>query len=422
MHGVTGLDPQRFALGTAAPAAAYEPASVDELAALLRACDAEHEAVVFFGGGTLQGVGSLPTRYDAAISLAQLREAIAYEPRDLTIAVQAGMRIADLDRLLARNGQFVPLDAPRPKDGTVGGAIAAGWLGPRRATYGRPRDLVMGTTVVLGDGTIANAGGMVVKNSTGYDVSKLYAGSLGTLGALVRVNFKVLPAPPGIRMFRAPLPERTAHRIGTHLATLTIEPTAALVVRGFDAEIDGRSGLDGRIVLLLEGTSATIDRATRDLRSELGAAGVPETTILDAGARDAFGRVIDAYVTTLPDRSVTVRNAGLPTSALERSEQIAALAAVHRLRAETIADLRTGDVIVRLSSGDAGRIADEVATTVHAMRERVGRIAGLAAAPTLARAFDAWGEPPVAIDKMRAIKARFDPNGILAPGRFVGGI
>ncbi|MGH7756240.1 MAG: FAD-binding oxidoreductase, partial [Vulcanimicrobiaceae bacterium] len=137
MHGVTGLDPQRFALGTAAPAAAYEPASVDELAALLRACDAEHEAVVFFGGGTLQGVGSLPTRYDAAISLAQLREAIAYEPRDLTIAVQAGMRIADLDRLLARNGQFVPLDAPRPKDGTVGGAIAAGWLGPRRATYGR---------------------------------------------------------------------------------------------------------------------------------------------------------------------------------------------------------------------------------------------------------------------------------------------
>jgi glycolate oxidase FAD binding subunit len=415
-------DPEAFRLGLRAPRAVAAPASVEALAKLLRASDANGESVVFFGGGTLQSIGNAPSRYDLAISLAKLSKVIAYEHRDLTIAVQSGMRVATLDAKLATKGQFVPLDAPHASRSTVGGVLAAGWLGPRRATYGRPRDFVIGSGVVLADGTIAHAGGMVVKNSTGYDLSRLYVGSLGTLAALVRTNFKTLPLPAARRATVASLPERTQRRAIDHVAALGYEPVAALIVRGFDGEVSGRDGLDGRLLLFYEGSPGTIDKATRELRSALGAAGVPETTILDREAAVTFTRLIDAYVSSLGERGATYRSFGTPSDLTARFELVTALAERHALVLESIEDLRTGDLIARISAPSPDEFTQAAVVFDDALHEQLPYAQVLVAPQNLRDRLSMWGNDPPALPQMRALKLRFDPNGTLAPGRFVGGI
>ncbi len=130
------------------------------------------------------GMGFPPERVDVTLSTGALKGVVANERADLVIAALAGTTIAELANLLAAQRQFVPFDAPQRRYATLGGTLAAGWLGPRRHLYGRPRDYVLGSTIVLADGTIARAGGMVVKNVAGYDMTRLYVGSFGTLGVL----------------------------------------------------------------------------------------------------------------------------------------------------------------------------------------------------------------------------------------------
>jgi glycolate oxidase FAD binding subunit len=411
-----------YTIGGRAPRRIIIPESVEQLAAAMRECDAKREAVVFFGGGTLQGLGYAPARYDVAVNLSALNAVLEYEFRDLTVAVEAGISVEALSATLAERGQFVPLDAPQAARSTVGGVLASGWGGPRRAAYGRPRDALIGTTVVLADGTIAKAGGMVVKNVTGYDMSKLYCGSLGTLGAIVRANFKTFSVPQTRRVAIARLPERTHRRAVEHIAALDVEPAAALVVQGFADDVDGRDGPDGRIFLLFEGSQALVDRSTRELRSALGAAGVPETTLFDAGAGTAFARLLDAYLVRLGDRSVTYRCLGLPHDLLARWETFARLAQTHDLGLETLQDIRTGDLIARVSATLSGHLSQRIADFDGALHLGLPHVHVLTAPERLRNGLAMWGAPPSSLETMRALKTRFDPNGTLAPGRYVGGI
>ena len=411
-----------YALSGRAPEITYAPRTIEELAADLRACDERGAAVVFFGGNTLQALGNVPARYDAAIDMRALDAIVEFEPRDLTISVEAGMTVATLERTLAEHGQFVPLDVPRASNGTVGGALATGWLGPRRETYGRARDYVIGTTVVLADGTIAKSGGMVVKNVTGYALSKLYIGSLGTLGAIARANFKTRPLPESRRIAIASLPERTRVRAVANLAALDDEPAAAVVVRGFPNEIDGRDGFEGRLLILFEGSARAVDRATRDVRSALGSAGVPETRLVDREVSATFAHVIDAYVASLGARSATYCSYGFPDDVDARRDAFARAALAHDLALETIEDVRSGDVVARVSAQLTGEFLDRCAAFDADRRAALSRTR-VYAAPGAARAhLEGWSDEPSALAKMRDVKARFDPRATLAPGRFVGGI
>ncbi len=396
-----GAAPEMFAIAGTPPERVVEPAGAAEVAAELRAAAGAGEAVVVHGGGTLQRASNAPTRYDVALSTRRLDAVAAYDPRELTIGLGAGVTLAALERTLAEHGQFVPLDAPFAARATVGGTLAAGWAGPRRAAYGRPRDLLIGATIALADGTLASTGGMVVKNVTGYDMGKLYVGSHGTLGVLVRANFKALPAPAVRRVAIAPFDAEVRERAIAHALALSLEPVSLLMIDGF-REAPGHGA--PRMLVLMEGSDHVVDRATRELRSTLGAAGIAETRLLDgADAARAFAAAVDAYAAPGGEASVTLIARGLPTEAAARANAVRDAVP----GAETIADLRTGDVVVR--SADAA--------TVRAV---LGRATVLTAA--FGTAVDAWGDVPASFATLRDIKARFDPLGVLAPGRFVGGI
>lgn len=405
----------------AAPPRVVEPADAEAVAQTLRDCAREGSAVVAYGGGTLQGIGNAPARCDVALHLHGVRGLVDYDPHELTFGALAGTTLAEVTRTLAAAGQFVPFDAPFADEATVGGTLSAGWAGPRRATYGRLRDLLIGSTAALADGTLAHAGGMVVKNVTGYDMSKLYVGALGTLGVVTRANFKSLPLPRARRLALAPVGEDVRERAIATVATLALEPTATLVVDGF-ARVLPRGG-SLRLVALLEGSEAAVERTTRELRSALGRAGVAETMLLDGDeAQRAFASLIDAYVESVDDRSVTYRSPGLPSTAWARVREAGRIVASHGAALDAIADVRTGDAIVRVRGRDASGLANALGEIDAALRAALERSFVIAGAPGLRARIDAWGPAPATLPTLRALKARFDPAGILAPGRYVGGI
>ena len=398
------------------------PKTARELGEILARCDRNGEKLRVAGGGTLAGMGYPPERCDATLATTELTGVAANERADLVISVRAGTPVQDIATLLAAQGQFVPFDAPNPQYATLGGTLAANWIGPRRHLYGRIREYLLGSTIALADGTIARAGGMVVKNVAGYDMTRLYVGSFGTLGVLAQANLKTIPMPQCARLFLAPLPERTRERACAQLAALSIRPAAAFWVDGFHHAIDGDEGDEGRILALLEGSGTLLERATLELRSALGRAGVPETRILDAGARAAFERVVDAYVACLGERSVTYRLYPHAPEALKCALRLRELGQRFDLRGETILDVMNGDVVLRVSDLDAPAFGAKIEAFDEALHEIEPRAQVVASEHPRRAALQVWGADPPAIEHMRALKARFDPNRTLNPGCFVGGI
>src|SRR5438874_457698 len=177
------------------PMPVERPASVAELCAIIKRCADTKTAIYPVGGGTMLDYGMPPARPGIALATAALNQVIDYPARDLTITVEAGITMQKLHETLAAENQWLPIDVPNPEQATIGGAIACDVSGPRRYGYGTLRDYVIGITVVNDRGQETHAGGRVVKNVAGYDLMKLYTGSLGTLGVVTQVTLKVRPKP-----------------------------------------------------------------------------------------------------------------------------------------------------------------------------------------------------------------------------------
>ncbi len=323
------------------------PASAEAVSEIVGACDRAGEKISIVGGNTLEGMTLPPERVDLTLDVTALRGVVANERADLTLAVRAGTPLQDVATLLAAQGMFVPFDAPQPLYATVGGTLAAGWAGPRRHLYGRMRDYLIGSTVVLADGTIARAGGMVVKNVAGYDMSRFYVGSFGTLGILVQANFKTIPMPPHARMFSRSASGADARaRRRAARSVLRFVHRRHSIVRGFENAIDGEDGDEGRLFALIEGSDALLERSTLEIRSALGRAGVPETRVIDAGAR-AVVRARRRRLRRLSGRALRdLWNHGTRRRCrtLRPRNRSSSHSATH-LRAESIVDVMNGDAV-----------------------------------------------------------------------------
>ena len=396
--------------------------SAEAIAQTLANATREGRAVIVEGGNTLRGMGRPAERADIVVSTRTLDRIVEDAPADLTIAVQSGITLRTLNAHLRTHGTFVPFDAPQPAEATAGGTLAAGWLGPRRHLYGRPRDFVIGSIAVLADGTVAHAGGMVVKNVSGYDMSRLYVGSFGTLAVLVQINLKTIAAPEATRIFYARLPEGTRARAVAMLAELTATPAAAFWIDGHRNTLDGDEGQEGRLTVVLESTQTALERATRDLRSALGRAGIPETRVADAGARESFERIVDAYTANIGERSVTYRISAFPDEAPARADALAELAERFELRRDTIVDAMNGDVIFRVHDLDAHAFGAKIEMFDDALHDLEPAAIVIAGGHPKRELLAVWGADPENVDRMRALKNRFDPARTLNPGRFIGGL
>jgi glycolate oxidase FAD binding subunit len=261
----------------------FRPENPEQLAALLREAACAHQTIRLGGTFSKDCLGGSPAPADVTISTSSMTCLLQYEPRDLTISVEAGMPFAELARILAAHHQMLPLDPPWLLESTVGGVLAANLSGPRRRLYGTARDMVIGMTFATLEGKLINSGGMVVKNVAGLDMAKLMIGSFGTLAAIATVNFKVFPVPVGSRTFVtefATAAEAFAER--DRILNSVLQPSAIDIVnwpRGF------------RLLIRAGGNKAVLDRYAREL---------PLAAIEDDAAWDAVCEFPRRFITANP--------------------------------------------------------------------------------------------------------------------------
>jgi glycolate oxidase FAD binding subunit len=253
-------------------------------------------------------------------------------------------------------------------------------------------------------------------------MSRMYVGSFGTLAVLAQINLKTAAAPESARAFHMRLPEGTRARALELLSLLDVTPAAAFWVDGFKTAIDGEDGAEGRLFALLEGSEAIVDRGTRDLRAAMGRAGVPETRIVDAGARESFERVVDAYIASIGERSITYRVPAFPDDAVERSHAMRRLTERFELRSDILIDAMNGDVIFRVSDLDALALGSKIEMFDDALHDEEPQAVVIAGDHPSRPLLAVWGRDTEGLAQMRALKERFDPNRILNPGRFLAGI
>jgi len=407
------------------------PTTADALAECLREASARDQAAVPWGAGTLQHLGNRPP--DAAVRLhtTALDRVTDYTPADLTITVEAGATLGAIQTLLGRHGQWLPWDPAAPDSATLGGLLAAGASGPLRLGYGTPRDWVLGMRVALGDGRLVKSGSKVVKNVAGYDLHKLHIGALGTLGVIVEATFKIAPLPERVGSLVLVCPQRIAAlTLAEQLRALPLAPVSlALVEHATGALADNLLGdpMRPRLVVRFTGVAAAVER-------QLHAAAVlaEQADALPIRLSEQQSQAIWQALVTFPSppgaaigAPYLLLRAGAPASAL-----LSTLTALERhapsagMPVQLVGYGGVGLAYARWPLLTPAAIAP-ITTALAALRTALAQHGGYAvveAAPeALRQHLDVWGTPET-LALMRAIKAQWDPRGVLNPGRYAGGL
>jgi glycolate dehydrogenase FAD-binding subunit len=391
------------------PRLVLEPTNEQQIAAVLRFANDAGLAVIPRGGGTKLAWGNPPSRADVILSTARLDKIIEHPWADLTVSVEAGCTIQKLQTALALHGQRLALDPLWPAQATIGGILSTNDSGSLRLRFGALRDLIIGVTLALSDGTLASSGGKVVKNVAGYDLPKLVTGAYGTLAVITRAFFRLHPLPRFAKTFtciaRGFLPEARRLLLAIQDSKLA---HSALQIRFIDQIAEAQ--LD----ILFEGTEAGIMAQVEQLKSLAAPALISEADPSVWNARQ------ELYSAIKLDESACAL-AKFSTLPSEITAAVGTLCgiAVTRVRCDAVAQA-TGIVDVRLR-GEAAAMSS-VLSNFRAGLERNNGSLVIHNRPADMRPLDAWGQATDALALMRAVKNQFDPKNTLNPGRFVAGI
>lgn len=426
----------RWAVHGVVPQAVVAPTSDDEAAAVLELASAEGWAVEPAGAGGWLDAGRPPRRIDVVLTTTRMADAVEPEPADLVATAAAGVRLGNLADRLAPHRQWLPLDPPGHPEATLGAVASLAAAGPLREGHGTPRDHVLGLRLVTGDGRVLDLGGKVVKNVAGYDLVRLVVGSRGTLGLITRLHLRLRPIPErdATVAIAAPAPEPLV-ALAARIREERIEVAALEVVSGagIGAAAGMADGAGGRaaswyLLVRLQGNAAAVTDA--EARVERLAAGLQ---------RDGRAAVWSALSVAEAGAALCVRLADAPTR-LERTLRLAldlpgdagaASAAGFAASGAGIADrvvaAHAGAGIVRVAvrapdrngSFEVERWARALADARAALAETGGTLIVARAPKALLEAVEPFPDPGPALRLMRQLKSKFDPAGVLSPGRFV---
>lgn len=438
------IDP--YAIDGIKPRVVVRPGSVDEVGEILRLCATEKFTVIPAGGGTKLAMGAPPSGYDVALATTRLNRVHGYDPGDLTVSVEPGVRMSDLSAKLAEHGQFLPLAVPFERHATIGGTVAAGVDSPLRQSYGTTRDFLLGAEFVTGAGNPAKSGGRVVKNVAGYDLHKLYIGSFGTLGVLTRMNFKTFPrAEKNLGLIAAFDEQPAALDFVQRIRQSPLEPASIELLSPSLAGLFAmRSAPDAPqstplgpwfpsaqwvVAVGYGGSEPLLRRFTNDLGAMAADAGAKGTVPLDDAQwtavwerlREAAPLLLDSSpAATIARVGVLPSRAGEILSAASRSGERNALPMALLARG-------AGAVYVAFLPETAeGATLDSLARAATEISQAAAAAHGFCSIPwcpaELKDRVPLWGSARPDLGLMRKVKQVFDPEGILSPGRFAGGI
>jgi glycolate oxidase FAD binding subunit len=388
------------------PRLVLEPGDEQQLAAALRFANDASLAVIPRGGGTKLSWGNPPSRADVILSTARLDKIIEHPWADLTVSVEAGCTVQKLQSALAQHGQRLALDPLWPAQATIGGVLSTNDSGSLRLRFGALRDLIIGVTLALPDGTLASSGGKVVKNVAGYDLPKLVTGALGTLAVITRAVFRLHPLPRNSKTLS--------------ISGCKLEEMQRLILAIQDSKL-AHTALQARIApdaeplvdILFEGTEAGLaaqEALLRDLARPASAAEAPSAVW--KGSQELWNSANSAA-------AAVAKITALPASIARTVETVQRITTARKTHWK-LAMQGTGIGWLRLES-----TAENLHAALSDLRFDLEHASGslvVAHHPASMQRIDAWGQSGDALPLMRAVKNQFDPKNTLNPSRFVGGI
>ncbi len=393
------------------PQVVVEPGNEKEVSAILTFASREGLKVLPRGGGTQLTLGSAPTGGDIILSTARLNQLVEHAPHDMTATVQAGLTLNDFQTKLAGTQQWLALDAVLKPGATIGGVIATNVSGARRLRFGGVRDQIIGVRVVLSDGTIASGGGKVVKNVAGYDLPKLFTGSLGTLGIIVAATFRIYPQSSASRtvVLSAPDPAPLCE-LAVRVINSTLVPTLVDIF-GSSVEEQGYT----MAVRFEMGEEAAEQQANALIEM---AQNKHAEILRNSEEEQYWTRIATPPASTANTTTLTLKASVLPTETIHWLTSLRSLEQKAGLSTDWRAHAGHGLIFVTLAGDEASLIS-----AVRELRQAATDLRGsLVVTENPAQLLlDAWGTP-AALHVMRRLKERFDPTATLNPGRFVGGI
>ncbi len=379
-----------------------EPGTPAEVAAVLKAAMTGGLAVIPRGGGTKLELGNPPKRADLILSTARLNQIEEHAWEDMTATVAAGCNIQQIQDALAQHRQRIALETVWPERATIGGVLSTNETGAVRLRFGGLRDLIIGATVALSDGTLARSGGKVVKNVAGYDLPKLVTGAMGTLGVITQAIFRLHPIFPATKTVSfAPASAADANKLVLATNDSPLVPTGFQVVCGSEGPV--------RVDARFEGVPAGIDAQVEQLKAF--AAGAKETSApQDCWKREGLWQG--------GEPALVAKFSVVPAMIAEFCDAVRASSGGTRWRVVAQA---YGVGWLRLEGPDAQLLA--AATSLRKTAEAAfGSLVVLHCRTGVKQQLDPWGSAGDALNVMARIKTQFDPSGTLNPGRFVGGI
>ncbi|MBO0795414.1 MAG: FAD-binding oxidoreductase, partial [Ktedonobacteraceae bacterium] len=402
------------------------PGTVEETAQTVALINQHGLTLLAHGNGSQINLGGLPERIDVLVNTTRLNRVLEHEAPDLTCQVEAGITLAALGKQLAASGQRLALDPPNADQMTIGGLLSSNASGPKRHRYGSARDQVIGLRVIQANGEIASSGGRVVKNVAGYDLNKLYIGSLGTLGLIVEANFKLQPIPAAERTLLLTYANvedamRTVIDInGSLLAPSALEMIDANAASdmvdffGLQLPTNGYS-----LAINFEGSPVGIQRQFDEARVLARKNNALLGDELEGEGQEQFWSVIREHM----QGTLTCKVAILVSQIAAYLRHVERICAEHRLEAAIIAHAGSGILYIELRPCDAfPRLVKAITEMRQWAHEARGSLVVERCPADLKHLVNVWGEPGADFRFMQRLKQQFDPSGTFARGRFLGGL
>jgi glycolate oxidase FAD binding subunit len=401
-----------------ADAIVIRPGTAAEVAAALKDASDGRQSLVIRGAGSKDGYGRQPSRIDVILDMQRLNHILAHEHGDMTATIEAGASLRHVNVALALHGQTLPLDPPFADRATIGGLLATNDSGPLRHRYGTPRDLVIGVQLATTDGTLAKAGGQVVKNVAGYDLSKLIAGSFGSIAAIVSATFKLAPRPAASKTLRIQVRDVEAlAAIVRKVMASQLEPIAFEVVHRTVSHDDRRrlTANDQRPATVVALRFASLPIVV-DTQIEQAAAALQQwATSIEALEGEAERSLWSAHATEVWDvPGAIVRASWLPTNVGDALGELERHATGAHAAIFLTGRAAVGAGHIRIDGDNAAQ-----ATVVRQLRTSpvFGNIVIVRGSPELKGSIDAWGSHGDRQLLFDSLKRAFDPNGTLNAGR-----